>query len=77
MSGIVDYFASTESESFDIVRDLVESLNLAPNLDYNAELDQPVYSVDDLDVYGGLKSLRNEGEAEFVFFYNCSFLQLQ
>ena len=61
VSGIVDYFASTEDESFDIMRDCVESLNLAPSTDFDATVDAPLYAADELDILGGLKSLNHSG----------------
>ncbi len=61
MSGIVDYFASTEAESFDMMRDCVESLNLAPSIDFDANVDVPLYSANELDIFGGLNSLDHSG----------------
>ena len=60
VSGIVDYFATDESESFGLIRDCVESLNLKTTLE-KANVDSPAYDVNDLDVLGGLDKLAREG----------------
>ena len=63
VSGIVDYFADNESESFDITRDCVESLNLksSPEASFDVSVDKPLFDVEELDVFGGLDVLSHSG----------------
>jgi hypothetical protein len=62
VSGVADYFAATEDESFELARDCVESLNLEPTRDLNIDADEPTFGSDELDVYGGLAALGNSGD---------------
>jgi 3-methylcrotonyl-CoA carboxylase beta subunit len=60
-SGVADYFAQDELESFAQVRDIISGLNLEPParmLDPNE--DAPVHESADLDYLGGLASLSKE-----------------
>jgi hypothetical protein len=77
VSGIADYFAETESEAFGMTRDCVESLNLAPNHDFDVDVDQPAYSSEDLDVYGGLNSLGNPGTQTEKSIIQCLTYEVQ
>lgn len=61
VSGIVDYFASDESQSFGLIRDCVESLNLKSTLEM-IDVDKPVYDVKELDLIGGLSKLDQAGD---------------
>ena len=64
VSGIVDYFAADESESFDVARDCVESLNLKSTSEtsFDVNIDKPVFDVEELDVLGGLDVLSQAGD---------------
>jgi len=55
VSGITDYFAKDEAESFAITRDIVASLNLEESCDIGGE--EPAYDVEDLEVLSGLDQL--------------------
>jgi len=69
VSGIVDYFAANESESFDVIRDCVESLNIKPTLEasFNADVNKPAYDVNELDILGGLNLLSHAGTIKLFF----------
>jgi hypothetical protein len=61
VSGIVDYFAATEDESFEMTRECVESLNLSPTRDLSTDGENPIYAAEELDVFGGMNVLGKEG----------------
>jgi len=58
VSGITDYFAKDEEESFSITRDIVASLNLEETSSISGE--EPLYDVKELNVFAGLGSLDRE-----------------
>ena len=55
VSGITDYFAKDEEESFAITRDIVASLNLAETSGIVGE--EPNYDTDELETISGLETL--------------------
>ena len=56
ISGVADHFASTEKESFEIVRDVMASLNQLPdeNESQKLESENPTLPSEDLDYYASL-----------------------
>ena len=57
VSGVADYFASDEMESFKLVRDVISGLNMMPAQDFNVLANPPHCNVQDLTYYGGLIQL--------------------
>ncbi len=53
VSGVADYFAEDEMESFRQVRDIISGLNLVTPDPIDTEEDAPVYDLTDLDHIGG------------------------
>ena len=56
-SGVADYFAHDEHESFQQVRDIITGLNLDPPDEFNHLDNPPVFPETELDYYGGLHCL--------------------
>lgn len=57
ISGVADYYAADETESFQQVRDIITGLNLEPNKTLNPSNDAPIFEASDLDYLGGLNAL--------------------
>jgi len=68
-SGVADHFAQSEAESFDILRDVISSLNLPPKNEssenrFNEE--EPVCDPKELDYYGGKPDQLSKSEVSQV-----------
>lgn len=64
MSGVTDYFATTEEEGFEILRDTVATLNIPPQAPVSPESEEPGLNPDDLN-----------GKWHLVLHGNCSSLE--
>lgn len=61
-SGIADHFAETEAESFEIVRDIIATLNINENWSPNSKpIDPPKADSEDLIGLSGLNKLDKDG----------------
>ena len=60
VSGVADYFAKDEQESFHIVRDIISGLNIEPVRDLDISTSPPLFDAQDLNYYGGLTALSKE-----------------
>lgn len=57
VSGVADYFAQDEMESFQMVRDIISGLNMEQAKEFCTEVNAPQFSTQDLVYYGGLNEL--------------------
>ncbi|XP_042229498.1 methylcrotonoyl-CoA carboxylase beta chain, mitochondrial-like [Homarus americanus] len=57
VSGVTDYFAGTEEEGFDIVRDIVATLNIDPLSPTLLDSEEPLLKPDLLDALSGIDSI--------------------
>ena len=57
VSGVADYFAKDESESFTQVRDIISGLNLVSPKEFDPTENLPLFESTELDYFGGLNSL--------------------
>ncbi|KAB7503062.1 putative methylcrotonoyl-CoA carboxylase beta chain, mitochondrial [Armadillidium nasatum] len=57
-SGCSDYFVSTEEEGFDMLRDVIATLDISPE-DSRKEI-QPLYNINDLDIASGLEKINRQ-----------------
>ena len=57
VSGVADYFAQNEMESFVMVRDIISGLNMEPAKEFSTSANPPQFSAQDLAYYGGLNKL--------------------
>ena len=57
VSGVADYFAKDEAESFAQVRDIISGLNLVSPRDFNPDENTPLFESSELDYFGGLNDL--------------------
>lgn len=60
VSGVADYFAKDEQESFDQVRDIISGLNMEAPKDFNPVENQPAFDPVELDYFGGLDVITKE-----------------
>jgi len=60
VSGVADYFAKDEEESFAQVRDIVSGLNLESPREFNPLDDPPEYDINELDTIAGLDHISKE-----------------
>jgi len=59
-SGVADYFAKDEYESFTQVRDIISSLNLDQPKSFDPNDNAPDYNSSELDYFGGLKDISKD-----------------
>ena len=59
ISGITDHFASTEQESFGILRDIISTLNIEDRT-FPVEFDAPILKSEHLDFLSGLEIIEKE-----------------
>ena len=57
VSGVADYFAKDENESFEQVRDIISGLNLISPKEFDPTENMPRFESTELDYFGGLNSL--------------------
>ena len=57
VSGVADYFAKDENESFTQVRDIISGLNLISPKEFDPTENMPRFESTELDYFGGLNSL--------------------
>lgn len=57
VSGVADYFAKDENESFEQVRDIISGLNLISPKEFDPTENMPLFESTELDYFGGLNSL--------------------
>ena len=57
VSGVADYFAKDEQESFEQVRDIISGLNLSTPKEFDPSENVPLFEVSELDYFGGLNHL--------------------
>merc|ERR1719273_2243316 len=60
VSGVADYFAKDEEESFSQVRDIISGLNLISPRNFNPNENLPLFESSELDYFGGLNNLTIE-----------------
>ena len=66
VSGVADYFAKDELESFHIVRDIISGLNQDPVADLDVNVSPPLFDAQDLAYYGGLTSTLSKEDVKAV-----------
>jgi len=52
-SGVADHFAHDEAESFEILRDIISSLNLEDEAQSERNVEEPLFDTSELDYFGG------------------------
>jgi 3-methylcrotonyl-CoA carboxylase beta subunit len=57
VSGVADYFAADEKESFAQVRDIISGLNLTPPQNLDPAQNAPIFASTELDYFGGLDNI--------------------
>lgn len=60
VSGVADYFAKDEEESFNQVRDIISGLNEVEPKDFNHLDNPPLFPNAELDYYGGLENVTKD-----------------
>ena len=60
VSGVADYFAKDEAESFAQVRDIISGLNLDSPRPFDSNENAPLFESSELDYFGGLNNLSVE-----------------